>query len=88
VRERKGKEGKGGRRKGRHGSLTGGAWRSAARARVTPDGELAGPRLGRKQMVGWLVGCGPRKEVKVSYLIYSYFLSNSNLNSKFEFEFT
>jgi hypothetical protein len=39
-------------------------------------------------MVGWLVGCGPRKEVKVSYLIYSYFLSNSNFNSKFEFEFT
>jgi hypothetical protein len=43
-------------------------------------GGLAGLRLGRKDMVGWLVGCGPLKEVKVSYLIYSYFLFNSNLN--------
>jgi hypothetical protein len=30
------------------------------------SGGLARPRLGRKEMVGWLVGCGPHKEVEVS----------------------
>jgi hypothetical protein len=44
-------------------------------------GGLVGPRMGRKEMVGWLVGCSPHKEVKVSYLIYFYVLFNSNLNS-------
>jgi hypothetical protein len=50
------------------GARRGRGWSQAGR-RVTM------PRSGRKELVGWLVGCGPQKEVKVSYLTYSYFYS-------------
>jgi hypothetical protein len=59
--------------------LTGGFRGSATHAQGRAGGGSAAGWLGRKEMVGWLVGCGPL-EVKVSYLIYSYFLFNSNLN--------
>jgi hypothetical protein len=67
--------------RGRCGSLTGRARRSVTQARGRAGGGSAAGWLGRKVAVGRLVGCGPLKEVKVSYLIHSYFLFNSNLNS-------
>jgi hypothetical protein len=44
-------------------------------------GWLAGPRSGRKKGVGQLVGCRPTRGKKATYLIYSNFLFNSNLDS-------